>query len=505
MKVVNLYKKRGFVIDICLMNNEFESVRGILQEQQIQSNICAPNEHVPEVERKIRTVKERVRGIITTLPFQTIPTIIIIHAVIFSVMWLNFFPPKEGVSITLSPQAIITGLYPDANNHCRMPFGAYAQVHGEPEHGNNAMVSRTVGGISLGPTGNIQGTYKFMSLLTGRLIKARSFTPLPMPDEVINMVERIELSDITEHHCRENKFDNQDLNSPPFDDVSLDVDSETSAKELDNLIQDDASKHETIQDDSNDVPLQVSFDPRPVLESVSSDKTYVEENEDEKGEMLYNKNEDEKEKVADNINETTVDENMETDEVGDEGVLPRTRYITRSGRHVRINKDIFQNYDLLQVDRYKWGIQHIQDKIKVKFSPNTQTPSIQNTFGLKPMDEIPRCQSHSQHVMIQCAFTQYSLKQGLKAFPVEARDATIAEITQLYEMQVFQSVHKSSLTYQELLRVINSITFIKQKRCGKIKARTCADGRPQRAIFEKWEATSHISSRCLRKTSHCCI
>jgi hypothetical protein len=86
MKVVNLYKKRGFVIDICLMDNKFESVRGILQEKQIQSNICAPNEHVLEAERKIRTVKERVRGIITTLPFQTIPTIIITYAVFFSYM-----------------------------------------------------------------------------------------------------------------------------------------------------------------------------------------------------------------------------------------------------------------------------------------------------------------------------------------------------------------------------------------------------------------------------------
>ena len=51
------------------------------------------------------------------------------------------------------------------------------------------MISRTVGGISLGPTGNIQGTYKFMSLLTGKLIRARSFTPLPMPDEVVFKVE----------------------------------------------------------------------------------------------------------------------------------------------------------------------------------------------------------------------------------------------------------------------------------------------------------------------------
>jgi hypothetical protein len=240
-------------------------------------------------------------------------------------MWLNFFPPKGGVSITLFPQAIITGLYPDANKHCCMPFRAYTQVHGEPEHGNNTMVSRTVEGISLGPTGNIQGTYKFMSLLTTRLIKARSFTPLLMPDEVKNMVERIELSHITKHHCRENKLDNQDLNSPPFDDVSLDVVSEISAIELDSLIQDEATKHETIQDDSNDVPIQVGFDPKSVLESVSSDKTYVEENEVEKEEILDNKNDDEKEEIADNINETTVDENMETEEVGYEEVSPRTR------------------------------------------------------------------------------------------------------------------------------------------------------------------------------------
>ena len=45
-----------------------------------------------------------------------------------------------------------------------------------------------MGGISLGPTGNIQGTYKFMSLLTGLLIKSRSFVMLPMPSEVIKQV-----------------------------------------------------------------------------------------------------------------------------------------------------------------------------------------------------------------------------------------------------------------------------------------------------------------------------
>jgi hypothetical protein len=107
-------------------------------------------------------------------------------------MWINFFPPKGGISNTLSPQAKVTGLSLNADKHCRIPFGSYAQVHADNlQQSNNAMISRTVGAISLGPTGNIQGTYKFMSLLTGELIKARSFTPFPMPKDVVKQVERM--------------------------------------------------------------------------------------------------------------------------------------------------------------------------------------------------------------------------------------------------------------------------------------------------------------------------
>jgi hypothetical protein len=189
-RLVNLYKKRGFIVQTCLADNEFESLRSPLLNIGVRLNTCAPGEHIPEVERKIRTVKERVRAIITTLPFRTIPLIITAHAVIFSVMWINFFPPKGGISSTLSPRAIVAGLAPNAEKHCKIPFGAYAQVHADAQN-NSAMISRTVGAISLGPTGNIQGTYKFMSLLTGRLIKARSFTPLPMPEEVIKQVEEM--------------------------------------------------------------------------------------------------------------------------------------------------------------------------------------------------------------------------------------------------------------------------------------------------------------------------
>ena len=41
----------------------------------------------------------------------------------------------------------------------------------------------------LGPTGNLQGTYKFLSLATGKKVKRRTFTPYPMLDLVIRKVE----------------------------------------------------------------------------------------------------------------------------------------------------------------------------------------------------------------------------------------------------------------------------------------------------------------------------
>jgi hypothetical protein len=46
------------------------------------------------------------------------------------------------------------------------------------------------------------------------------------------------------------------------------------------------------------------------------------------------------------------------------------------------------------------------------------------------------------------------------------------------------------MTRQEVIGTLNTLTFIKRKRCGRVKARTCADGRPQRSLFQKWESSS---------------
>jgi len=56
-----------------LMDGEFEPLRGVLAEMGITMNTTSREEHVPVAERRIRTLKERVRGIYNTLPFTKLP------------------------------------------------------------------------------------------------------------------------------------------------------------------------------------------------------------------------------------------------------------------------------------------------------------------------------------------------------------------------------------------------------------------------------------------------
>jgi hypothetical protein len=187
-QVCQLYKTKGFQVDNILMDGEFECLRGDLAALGVGLNITSNDEHVGDIERYIRTVKERTRSIYNTLPFQQLPTRLIIEMVYTSVFWLNCFPNKNGISTSLSPRAIITGMSIDYNSHCRLEFGTYVQTH---EQHDNSMASRTTGAIALRPTGNAQGGFYFMSLTTGRRISRSRWTELPTPRDVIDRIHAL--------------------------------------------------------------------------------------------------------------------------------------------------------------------------------------------------------------------------------------------------------------------------------------------------------------------------
>lgn len=72
----------------------------------------------------------------------------------------------------------------DYKTTCQLPFGAYVQVHDEISN-TNTMEPCTTGAINLGPTGNVQGAHKFLSLVTDEVITHKKWTELPVPCEVI--------------------------------------------------------------------------------------------------------------------------------------------------------------------------------------------------------------------------------------------------------------------------------------------------------------------------------
>jgi len=109
-QIVRAYHARGFRVTTVLADGGFECIRNGLADMGITLNVASRNEHVPEIERYIRTVKERVQAIAVLLPFAKYPPRLIAEMVYNVVFWLNSFPHNDGVHATISPRTLITGL-----------------------------------------------------------------------------------------------------------------------------------------------------------------------------------------------------------------------------------------------------------------------------------------------------------------------------------------------------------------------------------------------------------
>jgi hypothetical protein len=195
-RVLEVYARGGFVVQMMMMDMEFKKLVDLLRNVTI--NTTAAREHVGEIEQKIQGIKERVRGTMNTLPYSHLPKLIIIELMHFCVMWMNEFPVKLGISKKWSPRELISHHKLDAKLHCKTPFGAYCEVHTDLDI-TNTMEPRTKWGICFGPTRNMQGSYKFMSLSTGKKIIRYKFTEMLMTESVMKQVDKWAKKDHTQN------------------------------------------------------------------------------------------------------------------------------------------------------------------------------------------------------------------------------------------------------------------------------------------------------------------
>ena len=178
---IDVYTTRGLNICDVHGDNEFECARHSLLP--VALDIVPADCHVSEVERSNRTIKERLRACAHGLPFKRLPKLLVTQMMRHVLQSLNNFPWDNGISDTLSPATIVTGVGAPK-------FGAYVQVF-EDNNPTNTLRARTFGAIALTPTGNAQGDYFFLSLATGHKISRHNWTEIPMTDTAIARVEAL--------------------------------------------------------------------------------------------------------------------------------------------------------------------------------------------------------------------------------------------------------------------------------------------------------------------------
>ena len=85
---------------------------------------------------------------------------------------------------------------------------------------------------------------------------------------------------------------------------------------------------------------------------------------------------------------------------------------------------------------------------------------------------------------------QVSVEEGIRRYGQAAIQAVLSEYAQLDDKKIFKPRYAHTLTVSQRKGALNLITMVKQKLCGKIKGRACADGRKQRSYVPREDATS---------------
>jgi hypothetical protein len=488
-QVRNFYAQRGFRIVNCIMDGQFETLRGELADLNIALETCGHDDHVPEIERHIRTLKERARAVYNTLPFQRLPARMIIELIYYCTFWLNAFPHPDGVSDVLSPRNIVSGLGIDFNKHCKIEFGAYAQVH---EDHDNSMAPRTTGALALRPTGNAHGSYYFYHLNTGRLLNRSRWTELPMPDDVIERVHKL---------SRRGRQGIEFLNrtGQPFV-YPADVEANEPDKD-DN--DDDASFHPSLgdeppdDDDGNpDIDIAGVYDDAGY--DAAADNYNVDPDDNNNDPILDGDGDDNPDPAGNNyaVPAAAIDGHIAGDNDGqiagvqNDGLagVPENNDEEPAANMTIQEAPIYQPHAAVPVE------QHLDDDDggdpvpDIAAEMEARYGQRRSAHGLRP--RRPRDYSHLHTVLEHTVMTQHSLKRGLKEFGDAGVDAVLKELQQLHDRQVIKVMNPTTLTREQKRAALKYLMFLKKKRCGRIKGRGCADGRKQRLYTAKEEASS---------------
>ena len=472
----NFYLQRGFQVVFIKGDGEFKPLEDLVQSELYggpKLNLASANEHVPEIERKIRVIKERTRAVRYSLPCNALPALVTTHAVLFVTKQLNLFPVKGGIS-GWSPKQIMTGEVVHYK-FCSIPFGCYCQIseEGEPR---NSMLARTRGAIALGPSGNVQGGHKFYTLDTRSVVVRRQWVRLPMTAAVIARLELLASGQPSQPVFTDRKgLPIGDIAMEHFDDA-VHVDATDDGYVQVDAADDIPGVHLQDSDEFVKIPGvestdQATYDDVPDLANAFDVDIDFEANPPDPVQVDIDQAPDPKVGVG-----SVVGPRM--DGTGGMSVAPAvTRRSTRERRQVK-------DYQPSMT-----GQKYAFATMALVYTP----------LGKSFLSEF----SYQHDAQVAYAFMQQlSLKSALKQWGSDAVDAGVKEVSQLHWRKTFVPRRYSELTDEQTKKVLESHMFVVKKRDGNTKARMVAGGNTQRDYLTKEDSSSPtVSTKAVILTS----
>ena len=527
--VVDIYKKRGFQVETILMDCEFECLRADLLGLNITLNTTANDEHSPVIERFIRTLKDGVRSVYTVLPFKKIPTLMLTDLVYNIIFWKNAFPHKENVDNRLSPRSIVTGMHLDFVTTCQLEYGSYVQTH---EDHDNTLQERTAGAIALRPMGNAQGGWYFMSLRTGRRLRRFQWTPLPMPQEVIDrvhiMARRNQAQRDIIFYYRDGLTPINDIANDEYDDALAGVNNQNNDDDPDDdtyLPDEDPDADDTDNENSDDEDYDSDDDShyeRFARHKRSEDTQpndsiteWVRELEQEEA----NQHEPQPDTITSNPNVEPIYHNIDTAGVSPdehpsnetEGVSPSSAteqndvsndHLSHAAATVQndVSNDHLSHADFDRKMNEMYGQrtrEGLRDRKARDYSHLFHVTGTTKCTAPQSFSHVRDMYGIDDPIMEGLVASQYTVEKGIKLWGDRSVDAVDIELRQLHEREVGEPKMRSELSPAIRKLALRYLMFLKEKRSGQIKGRGCADGRSQRIYTKKEDAsspTAHIES-----------
>jgi hypothetical protein len=522
LDIIKTYSARGFRIVCIHADIQFKALKDRNRFPGIKVNICGRGEHIPEIERFIRVIKERARCYFAMLPFRTIPNIMVLHLIKTVMFYINAFVWRRGVSQILSPGAILEGETLDYNVHFPVIFGEHAHVY---DGTDNTMKARTTGAIALGPSSNLQGGVRFFSLLTAKILhrSSKDYTLLMYPDGAIKRLNYIcQRQKSVSGLCFADRANNADPNNIPCR-TGVENEEDTAAAGVQHAEQIMVEEPTTIDDDSdtmNNNPFAPLADEDDDDDEDINDDTIVDEttgvtedNTTVQDNTGVNPADAEDETVTEN--ETTENEEEEP-------------YVTRSGRTsqpydwdkgtslflarddllidnqstpdvVRHVQPYYQdeNLDRHLSDGIYYSEQFFTNDITVEETPVIECNDDSKIEGLSNEEMQLYAEAltwldftfDETHDMMFAA-KQYSVNAGVKKYGSEGKESALKEIRNLCDNDCFGETSYEKLTQEQKDRALPILMFMVLKRNGDLKTRGVANGSVQRLYTNKEDVSS---------------